>query len=111
MAEVQPVRWINGGFAVQKSKSTSEGHTCKGNVGDTVCVWHNEKYTSYLVQNTETVCSQFGCGAESKSDPFRILSPNKFQHVSSGYYCVKNNCRSKGQAYVQKLGNGAPPTS
>ena len=107
MAAVTPFKWISAGFNVGKSYTSSETHTCNGMANQQVCVWHNEIYTAYTVNNQITVCSSFGC-SNKKPQTFVLSSPNS-NNIGSGFYCVINTCRGKGEGYFDNGPAGPAP--
>ncbi|RYP03435.1 hypothetical protein DL764_005151 [Monosporascus ibericus] len=103
-----PATWISGGFSVSQSWITGNTYNCKGNRGDTVCIWYNTAHTAYTVQNgiINTVCG----GRRPVGNPFILFSPNTGNVGGDYYYIIRARyCRSKGQGYWDKSGRAGGP--
>ncbi|KAK4105444.1 hypothetical protein N658DRAFT_512893 [Parathielavia hyrcaniae] len=106
-AGAQLTQWISGGFAVQKSVETGNGHTCDGNPGDFFCVWRKVGQTAYAVQNVlYNACT----GDSPSGSPFTLWSPNA-DNKGSSFYCVygRQYCRSPGQGWLDMSGRAGGP--
>ena len=94
-----PANFINGGFAVQSSWSTTETDSCSGKSGDTVCLWYAIAHTVYDV----TACTNGNHCANTT-----LTSPNK-DNLGGGYLCGKNGqCGAIHQDFWKNGPSGGP---
>lgn len=100
-ANLSPVQWISGGFAVQATIETGNEYSCPGGPYDYLAVWKKIGQTAYTIQNALfNACT----GTRPNGASFVMWSPNQ-NNRGGNFYCVYS------RQYVRAIGDRYTDTS